>query len=152
MLDMQQRRSTPQLYASSSAYASTLGPVISVPTFKAKEETTTKELDVASLTESAVRSLRNEDPFMYYSVFKPTGSHNCEDTDLVSMSQNLRKEGQISSLIISRQSCISVECDPLIAILQEMLEDNREASVRGRTANFCDCLDGDACSKCTFFS
>eukprot|EP00804_Cyclotella_cryptica_P030408 CCRYP_008504-RB/>CCRYP_008504-RB protein AED:0.10 eAED:0.10 QI:257/1/1/1/0/0/3/43/147 len=145
------QRGSPHPYASCSACANTLGPAISVPTVKSKEDTSTKELDITSLTESAIESLRTDDPFMYYSVFKPTGNHG-RDPDIISITQNLRKESQLSSFVVSRRSRISVECDPLTAVLQEMMEDNCECSEREHRLIHCDCFHGDECSTCMSFS
>jgi hypothetical protein len=86
----------------------------------ANEVAKTKELDITTLnTEASTEDLLKKDPFMYYSVFKPTGSPAREAANHVTEMQ--RSNDGHPSMMVKRKTRISVECDVLTA-LQEMFE------------------------------
>jgi hypothetical protein len=115
----------PQSQISNSSYANvnTTGPMTEViPTFRSEEDNVARELDITTLTESAADSLRINDPFMYYSIFKPTGNHVGEVSNLLSMLESNESERQSASVMVSRKTRISVECDFCTALLELMQE------------------------------
>jgi hypothetical protein len=92
--------------------------VLSVPTIK--KEPATKKLDITTLTAATANSLRTEDAFMYYSVFKPTGHPDTELEDLMVMLQN--GDVPASTAIFERKTRISVECDALTMFTDDELQ------------------------------
>ncbi|KAL3786685.1 hypothetical protein HJC23_002774 [Cyclotella cryptica] len=93
-----------------------------VPTFQSEEDHVVVELDITTLTESAINSLRTDDPFMYYSIFKPTGNPAREVSDLLSTLESNESEQRLASQLVSRKSRISVEADFSTALLELMEE------------------------------
>jgi hypothetical protein len=104
-----------------------MGNVFSFPTFMPDEEQA-RQIDITALnTDASIDSLRKNDPFMYFSIFKPTGNHQMEAANHVAELQS--GDGPSESVMVERKRRISVECD-LLTATQEMLGlggDNAEA-------------------------
>ncbi|KAL7475583.1 hypothetical protein ACHAW6_001495 [Cyclotella cf. meneghiniana] len=112
-----------QISNSSDAHVNTTDPMTEVvPTFRSEEDNIERELDITTLTESSADSLRINDPFMYYSIFKPTGNHAGEVSNLLSMLESNESERRSANVMVTRKTRISVECDFCSALL-ELMED-----------------------------
>ena len=72
-----------------------------VATFRsADEKAETRNIDITRLNNDAsINSLCKNNPFMYYSVFKPTGNHEMEAANHVA-----------DSVMVKRKRHISVKC------------------------------------------
>ena len=80
-----------------------------------------KMMDVGNLSADDLHSLREEDPFMYFSI------PGAFDTSRVEGSQIDLRAGQekAPSQMVSRRSCVSTECDPFL-LMDDLLDDAAE--------------------------
>jgi hypothetical protein len=85
--------------------------VIEVPTFRPDQGTQAFEVDIMSLlaSETDAETLRIEDPFLYHSIFTPSGNLTKEAVN-AAMAQIVT--GSLTSRItVVRHRCIATECD-----------------------------------------
>ncbi len=85
-----------------------------------------KNIDVTNLSADELCRLRKEDPFMYYSIPVATRLKLfAKDIDAsgLEMSCSRPRAGQkrAPSLTVTRRSCISFECDPLL-LLEDLMD------------------------------
>lgn len=81
------------------------------------------KIDLTKLTEEEVRAIRTHDSFMYFSIFKPTHYPVGETGNLTSRLDSARSQDHVSSLIVTRQTRISVECDTITALTRMLADD-----------------------------
>lgn len=117
-------QSSKQPYNSSNIIANHVNEVITVPTFKPSSHKPKMELNVHTLSEASIDSLRCKDPFMYYSLF--TASDAISKSKIVSAFKNSIEQGA-TSLQVERRSCVSAECDAVTFLArcpQELISEN----------------------------
>jgi hypothetical protein len=89
------------------------GMTFTINTFRPEVEgQSTMEIDISSLTESQINALRREDPFLYYSIVKPTSNPNRSVATAV---QGAVNQGRGNVVVVQRQRRISVEVDDVTA-------------------------------------
>jgi hypothetical protein len=98
---------------------------IQFATFKGEETTEARVIDVSTLTAADIKALLTSDPFMYYSIFKPTIANHSE----AELLQHVGNEGPDAHVMVARQTRLSVECDATTVMLQMMERHGDDAAV-----------------------
>jgi hypothetical protein len=72
-----------------------------VPTVRNEER---REIDITSLTDDEINLLREEDPFLFYSIFRPTHNQDVGFADVAPALQNNGNGGGPGPVMVERQS------------------------------------------------
>jgi hypothetical protein len=79
-----------------------------VPTVRNGER---REIDITSLTDEQLNLLREEDPFLFYSIFRPTRNQDLGFADVAPALQDNGNGGGQGPVMVERQGRLSTEVD-----------------------------------------
>jgi hypothetical protein len=79
-----------------------------VPTARNEER---REIDITSLTDEEIILLHQQDPFLFYSIFRPTHNQDLGFADVAPALQNNGNGGGPGPVMVERQSRLSTEMD-----------------------------------------
>ena len=110
-----------------------IGGVFSVPTKGSKEAEESSEqkkviVDTIHLSAQDLKTLKKQDPFLYYSLPSSVRRNAGRNSDMDYMSSPLI--GKSSTTKVERRSCISFECHTDLVLEDELLNDNDAAALK----------------------
>jgi len=109
--------------------------VFSVPTKGSKEAEESSEqkkviVDTKHLSAQDLKTLKKQDPFLYYSLPSSVRRNAGRNSDMDYMSSPLIGKSSTPTTKVERRSCISFECHTDLVLEDELLNDNDAAALK----------------------